>query len=362
MTLPSRYSSALKEIDEGRKGLNAGLDMGFSRFVEYVPGLQKRTLYVVGGETGSGKSAFGLNSFVYSPYDHWKSGTSDVTDFKVFYWTLEMHPSVVITKAICRRIYLDHGILVDVNYVLSRGKNRINDEVYRLVLSYAKYFEELEDKITFIEGGNPTGVYNTLEKYMASIGTVHKVPTLIKRADGSESTVPLFHSYTPHGNIQVVGVVDHVALMKREREFNKKANIDKMSDYAIELRNRYGLSIAFIQQLNRDMSTADRFKQGRVEPQLSDFKETSDTTDAADVVLALFSPKRYEMEQHRGFDIRRLGDRYRYLKLLKSRDGAADMGIGVEYVGEIGLFRELPKSDTIDEATYQRVMLTKKSF
>lgn len=359
----SRFKDTLHEIAEGRKGTSAGLSMGLDRFVDYVPGVQRRSLYVIGGETGSGKSAFGLNAFVYSPFEDWKTGLTNTKDIQIFYWTLEMHPNMILAKAVCRKMYLDHKILVDVNYVLSRGKNRISSEVYNMVTGYMDYFAELEDHIIFIPGDNPTGVYNTIEKYMASVGTIHRTPVMIKdQKTGKPVEAQFFSGYTQNRDVHVIAVVDHVALLKKERDFGKKANIDKLSDYAIELRNRYGVTFAFIQQLNRNLSSTDRFKLGTVEPQLSDFKETSDTTDAADVVLALFSPQRYDLKTHRGFDVRKLQDRFRYLKLLKQRDGLADIGIGLEYVGEVGLFRELPRADEMTDADYSRVMLTRKSY
>ncbi len=78
---------------------------------------------------------------------------------------------------------------------------------------------------------------------------------------------------------------------------------------------------------------------------MSDFKDTGNTQQDANVVLALFSPRRYEIEKFRGYDITKLKDRFRSISLLKNRDGDSDKTIGLQFVGEVGYFQEVPKAD-----------------
>ena len=47
---------------------------------------------------------------------------------------------------------------------------------------------------------------------------------------------------------------------------------------------------------------------------------------------------------------------------LKNRDGEADKTIGLEFVGEVGGFSELKKSQDMTDAEYARVNKIKKSF
>ena len=43
------YKELLKsKIDAGRLGLNKGLPHGFNRLVEYIPGIQQSTYYLIG--------------------------------------------------------------------------------------------------------------------------------------------------------------------------------------------------------------------------------------------------------------------------------------------------------------------------
>ena len=144
--------------------------------------------------------------------------------------------------------------------------------------------------------------------------------------------------------------------MKRERGFNVKDNIDKMSEYLIPLRNNFKYIPVVVQQLNRAMTQADRFKLDMVEPKLSDFKDSGNTQQDANVIMTLFSPRRHELQKFRDYDITKLKDRFRSINILKNRDGAADVRIGLQFVGEVGYFQEIPKASQMTESIYNEII------
>ena len=76
--------------------------------------------------------------------------------------------------------------------------------------------------------------------------------------------------------------------------------------------------------------------------------------------MALFNPFRYEINPYRNYDINKLRDRFRSLKILKNRDGNADKIIGLEFLGEIGHFKELPLPKDMTNTEYERIMNIKK--
>lgn len=92
--------------------------------------------------------------------------------------------------------------------------------------------------------------------------------------------------------------------------------------------------------------------------------KSGDTCDAANVVFGLISPVRYEFNEYRGYNINPnsggLGDRFKGLKVLKSRDGIADISIGLGFLGEIGKFVELPKAEDMTTEAYNRILNIKK--
>lgn len=80
------------------------------------------------------------------------------------------------------------------------------------------------------------------------------------------------------------------------------------------------------------------------------FKDTSDTLDASEVVFALFYPHREKLAKCEGFIIKNtLESKFRLLQVIKNRYGLSDRSIGLNFFGEISLFREMPKPEEIND-------------
>jgi hypothetical protein len=108
-----------------------------------------------------------------------------------------------------------------------------------------------------------------------------------------------------------------------------------------------------------------RIKNGDVEPQLEDFAESSSTQNDADIVMALFDPLRYKVEDPSGYKLDKLRDEYgakyfRSLRLIKNSYGEDDIRIGLGFLGQIGMFKELPRMKEMTESDYESVV--NKSF
>ncbi len=296
-----------------------------------------------------------MSSFAHNPYEDWKLNKREKIKLKIFIWSLEISREILMTKFICRSIFRDHGLLVDINYVLSRGKNHISDEIYMLVRGYAKYYEEFEDVVTILGPDNPTGIRNAILQYIHANGK-EQTKTITVTEDGVHKQRVIFDRYLPsHPNTIIIAIVDHLNILKTERSFTKKQNIDKLTEYMVEISNRYNVSPVLVQQINRSVESVDRQRANTIDIMISDFKETGDTTDAAHFIFALNYPWRWQVPKYYGYNTKELGDRARFLSILKSRDGVANTYIGPQFVGEVGMFRELPKAELMTAADYQQI-------
>ena len=133
-----------------------------------------------------------------------------------------------------------------------------------------------------------------------------------------------------------------------------------------EARDVYGFSPIIIQQLNRSLSDVSRHKLGELAPKLSDFADSSQTQQDADVVMALFEPFRHitgDIEGHKenGYDLRRLRDTYfrtyyRSLHILKNSFDASGMQFPMALQPEYGVFKTLPKKQDIQDPIYDSIL------
>lgn len=346
------FNNVLNSIDRGREGGNEGIPMGFPRLSNIIPNIQKERYITIAGGSGSGKSAFVDTAYVFNPLD-WYMENKDNTDIKLHinYFSYEISDDRIISKQIARKIFKDHGLILDVNYILSFGQNRISDEHYELVKTYKNYFDSLSDHLTIYgsEGNNPTGVYRKLIDYAKKNGKL------------SESGVFKYIENDP--KLFTINVFDHARLLPREQGFSIKENIDKLSQYLIYFRDYFKFTNVLLAQTNRNVGNIDRRKlEGDdLTISLDDISDSANPGQDSDLVLGIISPHKYGLGTYRRYNIEKLQNRARFLQIMKNRDGDADGTLGMLFLGENGFFKELPKVEEMTDVIYEKIRNLKKS-
>jgi hypothetical protein len=342
-----------KEVELGLEGRNSGIPMGFNRLNRYI-GIRKSMYFLVGGLTGSGKTSFIDDAFVLNPFDWYISQKDPGIKLRIIYRSMERSRTYKLAKWVGRKIFLDQGIIIPVPKLLGWTEKMTKDE-HDLFLMYEDYMNNMEETITIIDGPeNPVGIAKELKAHALENGRIEQVDEFNKR-------------YFPNYENEVtIVVLDHIGLLKTTKDqTTKKQAIDKMSDELRFARDFYGYTPVVVSQFNRDINNPIRLKNGDVEPQLEDFADSSQTQNDADVVLALFDPMRYKVADPSGYDLNKLKDEYgakyfRSVRLIKNSYGEDDVRIGLGFMGQIGMFKELPKKSHMTDSDYESV--TNKTF
>jgi hypothetical protein len=342
-----------KEVDDGIQGRNAGIPMGFDRLNRYI-GIRKRIYFVAAGLTGSGKTSLVDDAFVLNPYDWYISQKDPKIKLKIIYRSMERSRTYKLAKWICRKMFLDHGYIISVSKLMG-WTDKLNHDEHDLFLSYKDYMEQMDDVITIIDGPeNNVGIAKHLKTHALERGRVEQLDEYNK-------------VYVPDNENEItIVIVDHIGLLKLTKEqSSKKQAIDSLSGDLRYARDFYGYTPIAVSQFNREISNPIRIKAGDVEPALDDLKDSSVPGEDADVVIALFDPMRYKVSDPSGYDLDKLIDEYgnkyfRSLRVLKNSYGADDVRIGLGFLGEIGMFKELKKRKDMTETDYENVV--NKSF
>ena len=354
----SNFRRLRNEIDRGQEGRNKGIPMGFNRLNRYI-GVRKSMYYLIGGLTGSGKTSFIDDAFVLNPFDwYYENGIKNKnTNIKlhIIYRSMERSRNYKLTKWLVRRIFLDTGIELSVGKVMGWSDEKLTKEELALIDKYEPYMDAMEKVIEIHDGAeNPVGIAKDLKAYAEANGKI------VKRDKYNKEYVP------NDENLITLVIIDHIGLLKTTKDLNtKKQAIDKMSDELRYARDFYGFSAVVVSQFNRSIANPIRIKQGDVEPQLEDFKESANTQDDADAVLALFDPIRYKVEDPSGYELDKLRDEhggkfFRSLRLIKNSYGEDDIRVGLAFLGSIGVFKEMPKRREITDDDYTTIV--DKSF
>lgn len=349
----SDFDDLMGEINDGMLGRNAGIPMGFNRLNNHIS-IRKSTNFLIGGYTGSAKTTLLDDAFVLNPVDYYvKNCHGECPELEIIYWSKERRKSFKYAKWLSRRIFLDKGMIIPVNRMMGwcPKDERLTKDEHDVIGTYKDYMEAILSVVTIIDQPtNPTGMRKYIMEHAKKNGKIEQISEF-KRV------------YVPDKpNKITLNIKDHIGLIPKEAGFTtKKEIIDKASEDNRYFRDFLGYSNVDVSQFNRDIANPMRIKNGDVEPQLEDFKESGTTQEDADVVLSLFDPMRYKVPDPAGYDLNKLRDsfgrkKYRYLKILKNSYGSDDIGIGLALQPEVGLFKEMPKQIHMVDDIYDDII------
>lgn len=336
-------------IEAGRKGKNIGISTGLPKIDDFIGGIQKKTYYLLMGTSGAGKSSYALYSFIYRPLKDNPNG-----NFKIVYFSLEMSARKLLAKLLSLYLYETYSIVIPYKKLMS-WQEILDSETYNYVLKGKEWLNEITKKLVIYDKSlNRDSFYRTMMNVLEDEGRFEE------SEDGFRKI------YIPNDPDKLIlGVLDHVNLSQPKPGEDKKSEIDAISARAVRLREVCGASFLFIQQENRNSASMDRRKADMTECSSEDLKDTGNTFNDCEVCIGVYFPLKHKLKtcheyviinDIKGDSFKGLRDRYRGLCLIKNREGESEKYVSVNFFGEIGLFRELPKADTIsDYSPYMRL-------
>ncbi len=349
----TEFEEISKQIQEGMAGKNSSVSMGFHKLNKYI-GIRKKVMSLVFGATGCGKSSFVNSAWILNTFDQWcqRKHVAGIVKVKPILFSFERSKIYIKTKWLSAKIYKDNGKLIPIGKMLGWWEdNKLTPDEHDLILMYEDYINELMEYVTVIEGAtNPTGCYRYMKEYAETHGKVEKPGEFQK-------------IYLPDNeNEIVVPIVDHIGLTKLERGYTqKKEAIDKLTEYAQEWRDLYGYSPVFVAQITRELGSVQYQKMTEFEPSVDQIKESGAPGEAADLIISIFDPLRYNTNDAGGYEAKKFmnpetGEKpFRSIKVLKNTYGIDGVRCGTVMQGATGTFCELPKRDQITEQIYEQV-------
>lgn len=308
-------------VEKGRLGLNVGIDNGMPGLSKYLYGTQPGRYYLIGADSGVGKTTLSDFMFVLTLYMACKR---DGRKLYLYYYSFEI--SRVNKEARWASYFLK--ILFDIDlpadYITGAIPGRIVTEDEMVKIRYAfRLVEEIFNDIVFVEDPvHPTRIFNNLiDHHYEKIGKVSRGPQFDPKRKGPIT------GYVPNDERAVTMlIVDHVALTHSEKGMDTKATIDLLSKYLVILRNLFGLTCCVIQQFNTDLMSYHRMNKkgdGLLAPQRLDFGDSKYTFRDADVVIGYLKPSIYDCPKYLKYDITKLGSYFIAAHLLKNRYGSS---------------------------------------
>lgn len=117
------------------------------------------------------------------------------------------------------------------------------------------------------------------------------------------------------------------------------------------MRDYLGYSPIMINQFNRTSYQDIQFSKkegGDPDPTVEYWKDSGNVIEDCDVAISLFNPYKYSLEEYMGYTVNDFTDdagnnKFRGLKIIKNSYGTDNLRIGLGFLGEVGLFKELSR-------------------
>lgn len=346
------------EICNGVKGKNSGIPMGFHRLNKYL-GLRRSIYTTIGASAGCGKTSLVDCAYVLNPYDWYvKNQNKSTVKFEVIYFSMERKKTYKLAKWLCMKIWKEEQVLMTTDELLS-WQSTLNPRKQEMAKFYIEnYFKEMTESgiVTIIDGQqNPTGIYKYLYAHALKNGKEEQINQWEKR-------------YTPNDDNLITNVIhDHAGKTKNEAiggKHDKKLTIDKASEYYCWARDYLGYSPIMINQFNRTSYQDIQFSRKEnsdPDPTVEYWKDSGNVIEDCDVAISLFNPYKYSLEEYMDYTVNDFTDsngnnKFRGLKIIKNSYGTDNVRIGLGFLGEVSLFKELTRSKDITDKEINSVI------
>lgn len=270
MNLIDRTITYIKErADKIRNGGVNSVPSPFVRFRSEFIGIEQKKYYIITANTKVGKTQFTNYVFVFMNIIYAYENPEKVR-LKIFYYALEETPEDITLRFMSFLLNRYANIRISPSDLSSSANVPLSDTVLQ-ALELPKIKNLLEFYNTHVEFSptrNPTGINKEVKRFMLDNGTVHyKKITIKDEFTGQPKEVEKFDYYEPNDpDLYTLVIVDHAALLQPEQGLTEKSKIDKMSEYFVDLRNKYRVSPVLVQQQSADRESLEAFKENKLRP------------------------------------------------------------------------------------------------
>lgn len=369
------FDRALEKLKERRKRILEGkincIPLSFSRLRAWLPGIEKKRYNIITANQKVGKSKLADYILVYEPFFYVLEHPEQVR-LNILYFTLEMGKEEKFYEFLCHLLFRLDNIRISPTDLKSTSTDRpVPENVIELLESekYQRYIDKFKETVIYIDHErNPTGIQKYIWNYMLERGKFHYKTSKRKNADTGivEDTqvIDYYEPDDPEG--YVLTILDNYSNLSSENGLNKMQTIEKMSKYAIQLRDIFELNFTAIQHQAQAQEGIENQKLNKMMPSSDGLADCKTTTRDANLVLGLYSPYKYGLREYEGYDITQFKNNIRFMQVIEDRDnGAGGQICPLFFDGAVSVYRELPlpndKNALTEYVTYANSISRKRS-
>ena len=338
------------------------LPFPFERFRKVYPGVEQGKFIIITANQKVGKSKLADYLFIYEPLFYMMEHPE--LRVKVIYFSLEMSAKEKYNEFECYLLGRLDKLHIDTRRLRSVDKP-CDPHIFELLESerYQKYIKAYEDMVIFNDTDkNPTGIRKFYRDYALKHGhynfTTIQVPNEFTGELEDKKVLDPINPYTQDDEEEYrIIILDNAANVATEKGYDTlfKA-IEKVSKDGIVAKKQLKYIFVLIQHQAQAQEGIENIKLDQMEPSVAGLGDNKTTSRDVNCIMGLYNPSKFNKKDHLGYDILRLKDNGRFLKILDDRDyGAGGNICPLFFDGATSTFKELPlTSNKVELEKYYR--------
>lgn len=366
----NRYKE-LKQQRLNGKFNGAPLFYSFPLLGSLIPVISKGNQIMTIAGSGVGKSQSWIGLYLLPFYKLAKQVNYKI---KFIIFLLEDPKTLLIDRLFCHVFKTKFDIDIDPLELNSLKKNPLSNEkeakleevnaIVNDILTYCIIYDNIY---------NPTGIYKALRTESSKLGTHNWEDKDFSYTESSgqvyKEKTKVYCKYTPNDpDEHVIVIMDNLNNLSEEydKEIGRKTTIhESMNRWArnygrLQITKHWNWSIINIVQtaLESDRKQFDNKGNSiieKLEPNLSSLGDNKIIARDHHLILGLFSPSRFGIDNYEGYNINKLDDSFRSLIILKSNFSITNRKIPFYFNGASSIFKELPLPKSMTDEIYDKI-------
>lgn len=362
-----------KDSKENReKGVYNGIPIYkyFPRLGTLIPAIMKGDMIMFTAGPGIGKTQFWIGMILFITYKLIKSEGIKVR-FIIF--LLEDNIEMFTDRLFSLVLYDRYKIKIDGLTLKSLREKLIDDDTFHKINQASIIVEEILSYCDIIDTvHNPFGLYkycrnkssewgiHYYKRFMNENNSIITHEEYSKFGEKDKEGWKYSH-YEPYDNdTQTVVITDNLNNLSSEKGGNRMSAMNKWtSEYCrLQISKYYKFTCINIQQQSLESEKQEFTYRGdsiinKCKPSLDGLGNAKETSRDHYIILGLFAPDRFGISEYKlggiTYDIRRLGDNFRSLIVLKSNISECNKELPLVFYGACSTIKEMPKEQLTDE-------------
>lgn len=341
----------------------------FPKLGQFIPVLPPATQVMCTANSGVGKTHMWIGMILFSLYKLKKLHPERVYKIRFLIALLEDTKEMFITRLYSMLLLTEFGIRADSLTLNSRRPGGIPKNIKDKLDIVEKEIDDLLDNHCHIVDSiyNPTGVYKWARHISNELGMHHYKEVNFSNEDGTTYKQSVYSHYEPNNPDELVYLIlDNMNNLQQEVEegrlLSERETINKWSrKYCrLQITKHWGWSVINVLQQSADSEKPQFDYKGNLviekcKPSLDSLGNSKECQRDHILILALFAPNRYGIEDYEGYNIARMKDAYRSLIILKSNISETNKEIPLYFDGAASVYLELPKASEMTNTHYKAI-------